>query len=93
MVQGKGKTKRTDRPRESGTANESSQAGGGENNQTDTALREDEATARREMIAVAAYYLAERRGFCPGAELDDWKRAEEEIARQFAEPSADNDAT
>jgi hypothetical protein len=35
--------------------------------------------AREEMIRVAAYYLAEKRGFVPGAELDDWLIAESEI--------------
>lgn len=30
-------------------------------------------------IAVAAYYLAEQRGFSPGRELEDWLRAEEEV--------------
>ena len=35
------------------------------------------------MIAVAAYYQAERRGFAPGSELDDWLAAEVEIARQL----------
>ena len=29
-------------------------------------------------IALAAYLLAERRGFVPGAELDDWLAAEQE---------------
>ena len=33
-----------------------------------------------QMIAVAAYYLAEQRGFSPGQEIDDWLRAEKEIA-------------
>jgi hypothetical protein len=32
--------------------------------------------ARRQRIAEAAYYNAERRGFEPGRELDDWLRAE-----------------
>jgi len=31
------------------------------------------------MIAEAAYYLAERRGFEPGHELEDWVAAEAEI--------------
>jgi len=39
--------------------------------------------ARREMIAVAAYYHAERRGFAPGDTLQDWIKAEAEIARMF----------
>jgi hypothetical protein len=32
--------------------------------------------AREEMIRVAAYYLAEKRGFAPGRELEDWLIAE-----------------
>jgi hypothetical protein len=34
------------------------------------------AVAREEMIRIAAYYIAEERGFSPGAELDDWLAAE-----------------
>ena len=34
---------------------------------------------RKSMIAEAAYYRAERRGFAPGRELEDWLRAEDEI--------------
>lgn len=37
------------------------------------------AEERRGMIEVAAYYLAERRGFCAGCELDDWLAAEAEV--------------
>jgi hypothetical protein len=33
------------------------------------------------MTAEAAYYRAERRGFEPGHELDDWIAAEGEIER------------
>jgi hypothetical protein len=35
--------------------------------------------ARRRMIREAAYFKAEKRGFAPGHELDDWLEAEEEI--------------
>lgn len=35
---------------------------------------------RREMIATAAYFRAERRGFEPGHELEDWYAAEHDIA-------------
>jgi hypothetical protein len=35
---------------------------------------------REQMIAEAAYYRAEQRGFAPGRELDDWIAAEAEIA-------------
>lgn len=31
------------------------------------------------MVAEAAYYRAEKRGFAPGKELDDWLEAEKEI--------------
>ncbi|MGH8202937.1 MAG: DUF2934 domain-containing protein [Steroidobacteraceae bacterium] len=35
--------------------------------------------ARRAMIAQAAYLRAERRGFAPGGEVEDWAAAEAEI--------------
>ena len=34
---------------------------------------------RASRIAIAAYLRAERRGFAPGHELDDWLAAEREI--------------
>ena len=34
---------------------------------------------RQQLIAQAAYFIAERRGFAPGNELEDWLRAEAEI--------------
>ena len=39
----------------------------------------DPESVRRERIAVAAYYNAERRGFSGNAELDDWLDAEKTI--------------
>ena len=38
---------------------------------------------RSRMVAEAAYFRAERRGFAPGGELDDWIRAEAEIDRMI----------
>jgi hypothetical protein len=35
--------------------------------------------ARRALIAKAAYLRAERRGFAPGQETDDWLAAEAEV--------------
>jgi len=35
--------------------------------------------SREAMIATAAYYLAEHRGFETGCELDDWLAAESEV--------------
>ena len=37
------------------------------------------AQERSEMIAVAAYYLAEHRGFTAGNATDDWLNAEQQI--------------
>ena len=34
---------------------------------------------KHHLISEAAYYRAERRGFSPGSELEDWLAAEEEI--------------
>ncbi|TRZ98486.1 MAG: DUF2934 domain-containing protein [Rhodocyclaceae bacterium] len=40
---------------------------------------------RRHYVEMAAYYIAERRGFAPGNLLDDWVQAEAEIDRLLAE--------
>ena len=40
---------------------------------------ESSADERRRRIAMAAYYRAERRGFAPGHEVEDWLAAEAEI--------------
>ncbi len=34
---------------------------------------------RQQVIAQAAYFIAERRGFAPGNELEDWLQAEAEF--------------
>lgn len=39
---------------------------------------------RHRMIAVAAYFRAERRDFAPGRELDDWCEAAVDIDRMLA---------
>jgi Protein of unknown function (DUF2934) len=39
---------------------------------------------RKHMIEEAAYYLAERRGFCGGDPLQDWLEAEAEIERMMS---------
>lgn len=43
------------------------------------------AEQRRNYIEMAAYYIAERRGFAPGNPLEDWVEAEAEIDRLLAE--------
>jgi hypothetical protein len=45
---------------------------------TTTAITVSE-DARRVMIAQAAYLRAERRGFAPGSEEEDWLAAEAEV--------------
>lgn len=37
------------------------------------------AQGRHHRIEVAAYFIAEKRGFAPGHELDDWLAAEREV--------------
>jgi DUF2934 family protein len=36
------------------------------------------------LIAEAAYYRSERRGFAPGQEVDDWLEAEKEVRHQVS---------
>lgn len=43
------------------------------------------AEQRRNYIEMAAYYIAERRGFALGNPLEDWVQAEAEIDRLLAE--------
>jgi Protein of unknown function (DUF2934) len=43
------------------------------------------AEQRRNYVEVAAYHIAERRGFAPGNPLDDWAQAEAEIDRLIAD--------
>jgi hypothetical protein len=52
----------------------------------ETSLTESD---RLRMIELAAYFRAERRGFLPGFEVEDWFAAEAEIAAQIpAVPAA-----
>ncbi|HTX06777.1 MAG TPA: DUF2934 domain-containing protein [Steroidobacteraceae bacterium] len=43
--------------------------------------RTSDPVRRHAMIAEGAYYRAQRRGFAPGHELDDWLEAEADLAR------------
>lgn len=38
---------------------------------------------RRQLIAETAYFLAERRGFSAGSELEDWLQAEADVNRRL----------
>ena len=46
-------------------------------------IREPSDEEIRAMIAEAAYYRAEKRGFAPGSELEDWRDAESEIRERM----------
>lgn len=48
------------------------------------------AEQRWRMIADAAFYRAERRGFTPGGEVNDWLEAEAEIEVLLASPKGGN---
>src|SRR5688500_18050706 len=45
---------------------------------------------REARIAEAAYWRAERRGFAPGGELEDWLQAERELDQQHQQSDASN---
>jgi hypothetical protein len=47
---------------------------------------------RYNLIAVSAYYRAEKRGFAPGREMQDWFEAEAEIADRFSTTNLPQDA-
>ena len=44
--------------------------------------------ARHALIAEAAYLRAERRGFVPGYETEDWLAAENEVLQRYHQHSA-----
>jgi hypothetical protein len=47
-----------------------------------------ESPDRGELVRLAAYFRAERRGFAPGHELEDWIAAEAEVAATLVSPAA-----
>jgi hypothetical protein len=40
-----------------------------------------DAEERERLVALAAYFRAEKRGFAPGCEVQDWVEAEAEVSR------------
>lgn len=51
---------------------------GGTRFSTESGMDKEE---RRQMIAEAAYYRYQNRGYDPGCDVDDWLAAEEEVDR------------
>ena len=45
-----------------------------------SAVTAPSATGREDMVRTAAYFRAERRGFAPGYEWEDWLAAEAEVS-------------
>jgi Protein of unknown function (DUF2934) len=52
-----------------------------------SALQAKGASAHQEAIAIAAYYLAEKRGFDPQFDLENWLSAKEQVSGQIARHS------
>ena len=50
-----------------------------------------DADTRRQLIAVEAYFLAQRRDFAPGCELDDWLAAEAIVEERLRARTQAND--
>jgi hypothetical protein len=58
------------------------EAGNGLNENSLTAsVGQVDPSQRNQMIAYAAYFRAEKRGFSPDSELDDWLESEREVDR------------
>jgi hypothetical protein len=57
-------------------------------------MAREEPADRQAMIAQAAYFRAERHGFTPGRELEDWVAAEKEVDSVLgpADPAATSHA-
>jgi len=49
-------------------------------------IKIDDDEAKRRLIAEIAYFAAQRRGFTPGYELDDWLEAEQEVESSIEAP-------
>ncbi len=54
-------------------------SGPGQNLLLGSSLTPVTAETRRHMIAEAAYYMAEQRGFAQGGDIEDWLLAEKQI--------------
>lgn len=65
-------------------ARPATQAGSASDSGSAAARSEPRDEARARMIAEAAYYLSEQRGFAPGHEVEDWLAAEQQIDSRIA---------
>lgn len=69
----KAKSETVSKPRSNGPARQAPESG-----DLNIALANDE-IPREQLIAVAAYFRAEQRGFSPGNEMSDWLYAEADV--------------
>ncbi len=51
--------------------------------ETQEAPKAEARPERHRMISEAAYFRAERRGFAPGADMEDWLAAEADVDREM----------
>lgn len=55
------------------------------NSAEDRSFSSAEEPMRQQMIAEAAYYISERKGFRPEYDEENWREAENEIEQRFAQ--------
>lgn len=51
-----------------------------------TSVAQQDTAERQVMIAEAAYFIAQQRGFTAGDELSDWLQAEREVQTSLQQP-------
>lgn len=73
----KTKSETVSKPKGGGTARQTRESG-----EPDIAPAAD-AIPREQLIAVAAYFRAEQRGFAPGNEMSDWLDAEADVGKML----------
>ena len=54
-------------------------------NHSFTHLGADPESEWRKMVSEAAYYLAQKRKFAPGSEIEDWLQAEAQVEFEIAQ--------
>ena len=69
-------TKKTSITTTADSDSNSAQASGGDTSSSEAPAQ---AQSREEQVRLAAYLAAERRGFAPGYEVEDWITAEQQI--------------
>ena len=79
------KSETVSKPKGGGTARQTRESG-----EPDIAPAAD-AIPREQLIAVAAYFRAEQRGFAPGNEMSDWLDAEADVGTMLGSGATASD--